>query len=124
MGRGSPWRAPGVERARAGWRVMGEAWARGLRGLEGLGQAPSVLQVAEGPLEQKQLGDCGWPGLRLDGQPAPCPPAHVQPQQERWGLQMSGRGPWPKRSPLACEGRAPLPFPGDWPGLCSQQRSL
>lgn len=59
VGRGSPWRAPGVERARAGRGVMGEAWARGLRGLEGLGQAPSVLQVAEGPLEQKQLGECG-----------------------------------------------------------------
>ena len=125
MGRGSPRRAPGVERARAGVGGNGESLGeKGPRGLEGSGQAPSVPQAAEGPLGQRQPGECGPPGLHLDGQPTPCPPTHVQSQQEQWGLQTSGRGPWPKRSPLACEGRASLPFPGGWLGLCFQQRFL
>ena len=124
MGMWSPRRAPGVERARAGGRDGGSLGERGPRGLEGSGQTPSILQAAKGLLGQRRPGKCGQPGLRLDGQPALCPPTHVRSQQEQWGLQTSGRGPWPKRSPLVCEGRDPLPFPGGWLGLCFQQRSL
>ena len=105
----------------AGWGKPGRERPEGAGGLRSDAQHSASGQGAPGAETAGKV----WPAWPPAGWTA-CPlPSHSRSVPARaMGLQTSGRGPWPKRSPLVCEGRDPLPFPGGWLGLCFQQRSL
>lgn len=112
MGRGSPWRAPGVERARAGWRVMGEAWARGLRGLEGLGRRPVSCRWPRGPWSRNSweiVADLasGWMDSLL-----PALPLMFSPSKSDGGSRRQEGDLGPREAPSRVRAEPPCPSLG------------